>query len=412
MNHLDITLQGADEPQQTEQSEKNYMCKDPPVHTPLHSPRSRYAEELEEDYFTSLCGADYNRTSRKQSFSARPKQRTKRLHHRQYKRKSAETAAREKKRAEAALAATARQEDWQRQRGWPASNPVPPQPSGHQRGIRHLARPADSRWERVPPGWGDAPPQNRRQGNVSAEALGVDAATARLLAELQFREITPEDYTTLGALDEQVKKPTLNLSEVQALPELIIHIRSDGSSWASSHNTNSDTHATHTAADSSKISADPPVQVAVSATEVATGQLDRVDAVDTNAHTDATRSWVSDWVQMQLFAVPIRNAVPLVLSQPSVDPNTRTVAAGSPSHRQVAGFPGCSLERSDESMYKVPDEVCAICQMEWEAGEQVRRLPRCLHVFHRECIDEWLLNSSTCCPIDKIDLKLDSTTSN
>jgi hypothetical protein len=63
----------------------------------------------------------------------------------------------------------------------------------------------------------------------------------------------------------------------------------------------------------------------------------------------------------------------------------------------------CDTEAEAEAGLK--DDVCAICQMEWEDGEIVRQLPGCGHVFHRECIDEWLLHSSTCCPIDKTDLR-------
>ena len=60
---------------------------------------------------------------------------------------------------------------------------------------------------------------------------------------------------------------------------------------------------------------------------------------------------------------------------------------------------------ASQSEAGLKDDVCAICQMEWEDGEIVRQLPGCGHVFHRECIDEWLLHSSTCCPIDKTDLR-------
>jgi hypothetical protein len=50
-------------------------------------------------------------------------------------------------------------------------------------------------------------------------------------------------------------------------------------------------------------------------------------------------------------------------------------------------FSGCSSEE------------CSICLTEVDAGDQVRELT-CKHVFHRACIDLWLLRNS-CCPLCK-----------
>merc|ERR1711934_1157636 len=41
------------------------------------------------------------------------------------------------------------------------------------------------------------------------------------------------------------------------------------------------------------------------------------------------------------------------------------------------------------------DLACAICLADFELGEESRRL-QCRHLFHRECLDEWLRNCSTC----------------
>ncbi len=35
-----------------------------------------------------------------------------------------------------------------------------------------------------------------------------------------------------------------------------------------------------------------------------------------------------------------------------------------------------------------PDERCSVCLVEYAVGEEVRRLKRCQHLYHRECIDE------------------------
>ncbi|KAI1317308.1 hypothetical protein EDD11_008677 [Mortierella claussenii] len=47
--------------------------------------------------------------------------------------------------------------------------------------------------------------------------------------------------------------------------------------------------------------------------------------------------------------------------------------------------------------------MCSICLGDYEVGEQVRTLP-CYHQYHVECIDPWLLNVASMCPICKRDL--------
>uniref|UniRef100_A0ACD5U7B8 Uncharacterized protein n=1 Tax=Avena sativa TaxID=4498 RepID=A0ACD5U7B8_AVESA len=39
---------------------------------------------------------------------------------------------------------------------------------------------------------------------------------------------------------------------------------------------------------------------------------------------------------------------------------------------------------------------CAVCLAAMVDGEAARRLPRCMHVFHRGCVDVWLREHSTC----------------
>ncbi|KAF8760461.1 hypothetical protein HU200_010083 [Digitaria exilis] len=40
--------------------------------------------------------------------------------------------------------------------------------------------------------------------------------------------------------------------------------------------------------------------------------------------------------------------------------------------------------------------ACAVCLGAFGSGEMVRLLPVCLHLYHAECIDPWLLKHSTC----------------
>ena len=50
--------------------------------------------------------------------------------------------------------------------------------------------------------------------------------------------------------------------------------------------------------------------------------------------------------------------------------------------------------------YRAEDRVigseCVICH-EWiNPGEMIRELPGCAHLFHKACIDNWLVQSPTC----------------
>eukprot|EP00662_Eupelagonemidae_sp_cell21_P019875 gene19875-56930_t len=49
-----------------------------------------------------------------------------------------------------------------------------------------------------------------------------------------------------------------------------------------------------------------------------------------------------------------------------------------------------------------PAGRCAVCQDDFAAGDEARRL-NCFHQFHRRCADAWLVRSLTC-PLCKADL--------
>ncbi|KAJ6002381.1 hypothetical protein N7451_004928 [Penicillium sp. IBT 35674x] len=44
-------------------------------------------------------------------------------------------------------------------------------------------------------------------------------------------------------------------------------------------------------------------------------------------------------------------------------------------------------------------ERCLICLSDYEVAEEVRELVKCKHVFHRDCIDQWLTTGRNSCPL-------------
>jgi len=60
-----------------------------------------------------------------------------------------------------------------------------------------------------------------------------------------------------------------------------------------------------------------------------------------------------------------------------------------------------------ESMCPKEDAHCAVCLGEYEVGESVKELPcDAKHVFHKECITQWL-QTSTLCPLCRMDISPD-----
>lgn len=48
----------------------------------------------------------------------------------------------------------------------------------------------------------------------------------------------------------------------------------------------------------------------------------------------------------------------------------------------------------------IPDgDRCLICLSDYEAAEELRQLNKCKHVFHRDCIDQWLTTGRNSCPL-------------
>ncbi|CAK9202282.1 unnamed protein product [Sphagnum troendelagicum] len=49
---------------------------------------------------------------------------------------------------------------------------------------------------------------------------------------------------------------------------------------------------------------------------------------------------------------------------------------------------GCAISKVDNQ--------CAVCLGDYQKNDKLQQLPVCGHVFHKDCVDEWLANHSTC----------------
>ncbi|PAN04985.1 hypothetical protein PAHAL_1G106800 [Panicum hallii] len=56
----------------------------------------------------------------------------------------------------------------------------------------------------------------------------------------------------------------------------------------------------------------------------------------------------------------------------------------------------CGAEGGGGSSKSGRCALCPVCLEDVEAGEMVRQLPACRHLFHVECIDMWLHSHATC----------------
>nr|KYP75760.1 RING-H2 finger protein ATL3B [Cajanus cajan] len=50
---------------------------------------------------------------------------------------------------------------------------------------------------------------------------------------------------------------------------------------------------------------------------------------------------------------------------------------------------------------------CTVCLSEFEDKDTIKMLPKCAHVFHQQCIDNWLPSHMTC-PICRHNLTSDT----
>ncbi|KAI9457899.1 hypothetical protein F5148DRAFT_1221821 [Russula earlei] len=80
--------------------------------------------------------------------------------------------------------------------------------------------------------------------------------------------------------------------------------------------------------------------------------------------------------------------------------------ADVPPARPRAGPSAATSEQADPLPESIGRETCPICIVDFEDGDDVRMLPcEGKHVFHQACVDPWLLELSSSCPICRHDFQ-------
>ena len=66
----------------------------------------------------------------------------------------------------------------------------------------------------------------------------------------------------------------------------------------------------------------------------------------------------------------------------------------------IEGMPPSKIRQLELTLYRKSEgmkeqELCSICCVDFDAGEPIRRL-KCQHIYHPECIMQWLSRNRTC----------------
>lgn len=221
-----------------------------------------------------------------------------------------------------------------------------------------LAAAETARWQGAPAtlSWSNAPVESARdpdQDIVAAALLDLDLETYWLLLQLEEREIGPEDYELLGRLNESAKPATLCPDDLRRFPTEI--------------------YLPEASSDACEVSP-----------QTFTSSTDNFFGVD---YWRLPLPRTDGWEETEEYSFgPDFWRLPM----PSHHCDSSTCDGGQDSYSVQT--PGC-------------EDICAVCYSELVAGDQVRILQPCGHCFHKDCIDRWLLEASTTCPVDKQELR-------
>jgi len=294
---------------------------------------------------------------------------------------------------------------------------VPPGAGARAPQVFRDAPEASSPAVRTSSGDRDGPAHGSAEEASLAEELGLDVETFRMLRQLEEREIVPEDYDVLLRLDEAVAPKTLAPPQLRRFPTEVYAGRTGV-----------------TLADEVLVAPAAlvrgPTAFGVDFWRLHVPQFgDEASADGAPAACEGpVRGRVDFGADFWRLPMSLEDEAELSVCFGTPRSSVSTASVFTPRSSDGASSQHSSLGQVDagtEALIEVnasadvgelaeaapvaaasaePAETCMVCYMEFEEGDRVRRLQPCGHLFHKACIDSWLLGSSTRCPIDNLEV--------
>ena len=80
--------------------------------------------------------------------------------------------------------------------------------------------------------------------------------------------------------------------------------------------------------------------------------------------------------------------------------------ASPPTAKGAGPAAATTIELSPSAVQSNNRPSCAICILDYKAGDTLKILPDCHHVFHKDCIVPWLTERSGHCPLCRMTVRV------